>query len=88
MFGLRDVTSNIDPDLIAAIDEFFGEDSSSVRYIQIRSGSLADLIARIWSPRARAFAWKRTVLFPAGREAIWREPWREENARTIAHELW
>jgi hypothetical protein len=86
--GLRGVTADVDPRLIAAIAEFFEEDFSDVRFLQIREGSLADRIARAYSPRARAFAWGRHVLFPAGREEIWRESWRAENARTIAHELW
>lgn len=88
MLGLRDVTAEVDARLIAAIEGFFGEDLSAVRFLQIGEGSLADRVARVWSPRARAFAWGRSVLFAAGREAIWRDPWREENARTIAHELW
>ena len=88
LVGLLDVTEEADGRLIAAIGDFFGEDFSDVRFLQIRAGSLADRVARTYSPRARAFAWGRKVLFPAGREAIWRDPWREENARTIAHELW
>lgn len=88
MFGLRDVTAEVDTRLIAAIEGFFGEDFSAVRFLQIGAGSLADRMARVWSPRARAFAWGRSVLFAAGREDIWRDPRREENARTIAHELW
>jgi hypothetical protein len=88
VFGLHDVTADVDADLLEAIGEFFGQGFGSVRFLQMRAGSIADRIARAYSPRARAFAWKQTVLFPVGCEAIWREPWRRENARTIAHELW
>ncbi|MFO8080754.1 MAG: DUF4157 domain-containing protein [Armatimonadota bacterium] len=88
LVGLHDVTAEVDERLLAAIGEFFGEDFSGVRFLQMRAGSLADRIARAYSLRARAFAWGRNVLFPAGREVIWRDPWRRENARTIAHELW
>jgi hypothetical protein len=78
----------VDARLVAAIGDYFGEGFADVRFLQIRAGSLADRVSRVWSPRARAFAWGRNVLFAADRERIWREPWREENARTIAHELW
>ncbi|MFW6438337.1 MAG: DUF4157 domain-containing protein [Armatimonadota bacterium] len=88
LLGLRDVSEDIDADLLAAIGGFFGEDFRPVRFLQIRAGSLADRVALVYSPRARAFAWGRNVLFPARCDAIWREPWRRENARTIAHELW
>jgi len=86
--GFRDVTSEIDQRLVAAIGRFFGEDFSEVRFLQMAAGSAADRLSGAYGPGARAFAWGGNVLFPAGREGIWREPWREENARTIAHELW
>ena len=86
--GFGDVTEKVDPRLIAAIGAFFEEDFGEVRFLQMRAGSLADRIARLYLPRARAFAWGRSVLFPEGRDDIWREPWWEENGRTIAHELW
>ncbi len=88
--GFRDVTSEIDPRLVAAIGRFFGEDFSGVRFLQMAAGSAADRLRGVYSPHARAFAWSRNVLFPAGREGIYAgdAQWREENARTIAHELW
>lgn len=88
VLGFCDVTAEVDPRLVAAIGAFFEEDFRGVRFLQMRARSLANRIARAYLPGARAFAWGARVLFPAGREAIWREPWREENARTIAHELW
>lgn len=75
---------------MAAIGEFFGEDFSRVRFLQMAAGSPAQHAGVLWAPRARAFAWSRNVLFPTGYETIYAgdAEWREENARTIAHELW
>lgn len=88
--GFRDVTREVDPRLVAAIGRFFDEDFSRVRFLQMRAGSPAQRAGLIWAPRARAFAWSHRVLFPAGYETIYTgdAEWREENARTIAHELW
>ncbi len=90
LIGFRDVTRGVDPRLVAEIGRFFDEDFSRVRFLQIAERSPAQRVALIWGPRARAFAWTRNVLFPAACETIYAgdAEWREENARTIAHELW
>jgi len=90
LLGFRDVSEEIDPRLVEAIGSFFDEGFSGIRFLQIVAGTAAQRVGRAWSSRARAFAWSRSVLFPAGSEAIYAgdAEWREENARTIAHELW
>ena len=90
LIGFRDVTSETDPRLVATIGRFFDEDFSRVRFLQMAARSPAQRVGLIWGPRARAFAWSHRVLFPAGYETIYAgdAEWREENARTIAHELW
>jgi len=89
--GLEDVTEMIDPRLVRACSRSFGEDFDNVRFLQIIAWSPADLVARLWAPKALALAWANNVIFPPGRESIYAAVGAardERRAGTIAHELW
>lgn len=84
-----DVTRDIDPSLVGAVGECYGQDFRGVRFVRIDNPMVRRAYAALFAP-AIAFAWANTV-YLMGAAMDWRrrdEVLEPKHANTIAHELW